>query len=250
MQVMGNSQPLVLLHGWGWHSGIWQPLLPYLAEKFQLFLIDLPGFGKSPLGNFRYQEAEIADLLLAHVPEKAHWLGWSLGGMIAWNIALHHPERVNSLITVASSPKFLHADNWPGVDTLVLKNFSDLLLQDQHKTLHDFLELQLRGSANKHELLPELKQIFSNTKFSPDALQMSLQLLQKMDLRAQLNKLSVPSLHLFGSHDTLVPTDVAALIAPQLQSGKCEVIKRSGHLPFLSQQEKFLELIFNFILNN
>ena len=115
-------------------------------RKFQLFLIDLPGFGKSPLLTDDYTFENIISLIFKHVPEKAAWLGWSLGGMIAWWAAIHYPEKVTRLITIASTPKFMSDSNWPGVSEVTLEKFSAALTTNYEKTLQDFLALQLRGS--------------------------------------------------------------------------------------------------------
>lgn len=56
----------------------------------------------------------MAEAVLQQAPDKAIWLGWSLGGLVASQIALTHPERVQALVTVASSPCFSARDEWPG----------------------------------------------------------------------------------------------------------------------------------------
>src|SRR5688572_28462426 len=95
--IRGQGFPLVLLHGWGFNSNIWQPLIPQLENKYQLFLIDLPGFGKSE-SILNYSFDYIIPNLLAKTPKEAYWLGWSLGGLIAMAIAIHSPLRVKKLI--------------------------------------------------------------------------------------------------------------------------------------------------------
>src|ERR1700676_4457936 len=97
-ETMGQGPPLVLLHGWGWHSGIWQPLLPELAKYYQITMIDLPGCGHSVLLSDSYNLEILATQLLQVAPPLATWLGWSLGGLIAMWMALHYPARVNKLI--------------------------------------------------------------------------------------------------------------------------------------------------------
>ncbi|MEO8963089.1 MAG: alpha/beta fold hydrolase, partial [Gammaproteobacteria bacterium] len=205
LKIIGNGRPLIMLHGWGWSSDIWQSLVPYLAEEFQLFLIDLPGFGKSPLVTENYDITAISELLCEITPENALWLGWSLGGMMAWYIAIHHPTRVSRLITVASSPKFVSAENWPGVSLPTLDKFSSSLLFNQQKVLQDFLELQLRGSNRHPELLQSLQNQISAVKTSVPALMGGLNLLRDLDLRSQISDITCPALHVFGSHDMLVP---------------------------------------------
>ena len=246
VETIGAGPPLVLLHGWGWHSGIWDPLLPVLSKKFQVYSLDLPGFGKSPLVTENYAIDAILPLILDAVPPKANWLGWSLGGLIAWHIAIHMPERVTQLITVASSPKFVQSPQWPGMRESTLQQFAHSLTTNYQQTLHDFLTLQLRGSAKNQVLFTQLQQQLARSKPTElPALLGGLALLEQIDLRNKLHQTPSKSLHIFGSHDVLVPAQVADLIQPQLPQGKCIIINRAGHIPFLSQTDVFLEALFS-----
>lgn len=247
VDIIGKGNPLILLHGWGWNSRIWESLVPQLAEKFQLFCIDLPGFGKNHLISTSYNIIDLADLLLAVTPVKSAWLGWSLGGMIAWHIALNHPERVTRLITVASSPKFIGTENWPGVPLPTLEKFSRLLQENYQKTLREFLELQLRGASKSNELFAQLQPHIIHAPHALPALTEGLNLLKNLDLRSNLDQQQCKSLHLFGSHDTLVPVSIAEKIKILSPQTHCVVVKKSGHMPFLSQQEIFIEVIEKFL---
>ncbi len=248
VDVIGKGYPLIMLHGWGWNSTIWEPLIPQLSEKFQLFLIDLPGFGKSSFLSTDYDMPHLKERLLEVTPDKGYWLGWSLGGMIAWYVALSHPERVTRLMTVASSPKFVAGDNWPGVSLPTLEKFSCMLQENYQKTLLEFLELQLRGAPRNKELFVELKSQILLTPHTLAALTSGLTLLQDLDLRTTLAKQQCKSLHLFGSHDTLVPVRVTEKIQALSSQADCLVIPKSGHMPFLSQQSVFVEAVERFFL--
>jgi pimeloyl-[acyl-carrier protein] methyl ester esterase len=243
IERIGEGYPLVLIHGWGWHSGIWQPLIPILKNHFEVFLIDLPGFGKSADLGDAYTFENIAEQLLPRIPTSAAWLGWSLGGMLAWWLAIHFPERVSHLITVASSPKFVADHEWPGVSLTTLKKFSDALVNDYQKTLTEFLALQLRGSPQLEKFLPVLQQQLKNTPATAlPALLGSLNLLYDTDLRADLKKVICPSLHIFGQLDTLVPASIAPFSEQQNKS-ICHVVGRTGHIPFLTHSEEFLGVV-------
>lgn len=248
LDIMGQGPPLVMLHGWGWHSGIWQPLLAKLKQTNQLYLIDLPGFGKSPLFTGDYTLEKMASLLLTVAPPKAHWLGWSLGGLVAQWIAIHFPERVTKLISVTSTPKFIRDSEWPGIEISTLEKFSDFLIIDHHKTLQDFLELQLRGSQNKDVLFAELQKIIvATSRSSLPALLGGLKLLRETDLRKVAKKIECPSLYIFGQRDTIVPAALAHLLQSFVPHGQFEIIHRTGHMPFLSQQEAFFALLSQFL---
>lgn len=109
----GNCH-LVLLHGWGLNAKVWDCITPQLASHFTLHLVDLPGYGRS--GGFGAMSLEeMAQRVLEKAPERAIWLGWSLGGLVASQVALSHPDRVQALVTVASSPALALTTAGPGL---------------------------------------------------------------------------------------------------------------------------------------
>lgn len=114
---------LVLLHGWGLNAEVWRCIDEELSSHFTLHLVDLPGFGRSR-GFGALSLADMAEAVLRQAPDKAIWLGWSLGGLVASQIALTHPERVQALVTVASSPCFSARDEWPGINRTCWRDFS------------------------------------------------------------------------------------------------------------------------------
>lgn len=246
LDIKGNGIPLILLHGWGWHSGIWDELLFDLQQKFQVFAIDLPGCGKSPLSSKNYSFEEIVPLLLEVTPANAIWLGWSLGGLFAYWIAIHHPEKISRLVIVSSSPCFIANENWPGVAATALDKFSNLLQADHHSTLLDFLELQLRGSHQRDAQLRHLKNKYQQYKCNQAALTGGLELLRNTDLRKELCNIQCPNLHIFGQRDTIVPVSIATHLS-QWITGQIKIIKQTGHMPFLSHRTEFLNDLYSFL---
>ncbi|MDA6076661.1 alpha/beta fold hydrolase [Edwardsiella anguillarum] len=73
-----GKRDLVLLHGWGLNAEVWRCIVPQLSAQFRLHLVDLPGYGRSG-GDTPYSLAEMTQRVLAQAPERALWLGWSLG---------------------------------------------------------------------------------------------------------------------------------------------------------------------------
>lgn len=247
--TLGCGEPLVLIHGWGWHSGIWQSLLPQLTTQYRVTLVDLPGFGLSPnIPPQHYTLANIVELLLAVAPNSAHWLGWSLGGLLATAVALHAPHRVRSIINVTSSPCFTQEEDWPGMKSATLQNFAELLSNDYQKTLRDFLILQLHGTANARPLLRQL-QTDVLYKYVPEvaSLAASLQLLRQNDLRLSLAQLQCPSLYIFGRLDALIPVVVVPRLQCYLPKAKYAIIEQASHMPFLSHSAEFMRLLNGFV---
>jgi pimeloyl-[acyl-carrier protein] methyl ester esterase len=246
-RIIGHGEPLVLLHGWGWSSSIWEPLIPLLSQYFQVVMIDLPGFGQSQLNIDAYTIEKIAPLLINIVPDPAYWLGWSLGGMLAWELALHFPLQVKKLVTVAASPQFLASADWPGVTAATLQKFADSLADDYKKTLLDFLTLQLRGNPTNAGLQLGLQQQLPSSDKPSPALALGLAYLHTTNFRDKISGLGCNSLHIFGNQDVLVPAKVSSLIEPQLPLGECKIILKSGHIPFLSQPDIFNSILLEFL---
>ena len=118
-QTIGEGDcHLVLLHGWGLNAQVWDCITPQLASHFTLHLVDLPGYGRS--GGFGAMSLEaMAQRVLEQAPPQAVWLGWSLGGLVASQVAIMRPERVQALVTVASSPCFAARDDWPESESIL-----------------------------------------------------------------------------------------------------------------------------------
>lgn len=250
----GNGLDMVLLHGWGMHSGIWHDLVPQLERDYRLHRVDLPGHGHSHAVSGRFDLAQLAGLIRDSVATQlqgpAVWLGWSLGGLAALQIALDDPQQVRALILVASTPRFTRAADWPqAMDPAVLENFADQLNADHQATLQRFLALQVKGSEDARGALRELRQrILDEARVDPVALQSGLAILQQADLRQRLPELnSLPLLWIHAGQDRLVPVEIqneALLQEPNMQR---VIMQGAGHAPFISRAEEFIQHIKAFI---
>ena len=244
---------MVLIHGWGMNAAVWEALPEALTADLRLHPIELPGHGGRPLlpprdGGPGTLNAW-ADACLDAAPERAVWLGWSLGGLVALAAGLRLPKQIQGLILMTATPRFVRAPDWPAaLPAETLAQFHQGLLADPAGTLTRFLALQVRGSEQARETLRGLRQRLA-TRPSPDpaALALGLDLLRKQDLRPALARLDVPSLWLFGSHDTLVPAAAAGPIERLFPSARTRVIPGAAHAPFLSHPAETGEAIDDFL---
>ena len=76
-----QPKELILVHGWGMHSGVWDAIMPGLLQQFQVTVVDLPGLGRSPIPGGEYDLDYLTHHVLQIAPRNAVWVGWSLGGM-------------------------------------------------------------------------------------------------------------------------------------------------------------------------
>ena len=180
-ETIGSGSELVLLHGWGAHSGVWIGLREALAENFTVTCIDLPGHGQSAYDkDVMGTLASLAEAVLAEAPLNAHWLGWSLGGLVAQQAALLEPARIEKLILLGSTPSFVMREEWPyAVDASVFETFYEELFSDADATLLRFISLQTRGSGQASEDVRMLKKVLLNPSPNNFALQDGLNLLRQ-----------------------------------------------------------------------
>lgn len=248
-KVVGQGQPLVLLHGWGVNAAVWQPVVELLSQHFRLYLVDLPGFGQSARLT-DYSLKSMSEAILHVVPKSAVWCGWSLGGLIATYTAINYPQRVAKLIQISSSVKFVADEKWPGVESVVFDNFLQGLQTDPKKTLSRFIALQAMGCASARKDSATFKKLLLDTEPAEyEALIAGLKLLAESDLRQSFKTLTCPCLCLFGQFDSLVPLKTRQETLLLLPSAHSQVFENSSHAAFISEADLFCHCVIDFIVD-
>jgi pimeloyl-[acyl-carrier protein] methyl ester esterase len=257
VESVGLGPPLVLLHGWGMHGGLFAPILPALATLHRVHVVDLPGHGHSPLASTAPAtlDAIVAaiDAALREIGPDSDAsldvLGWSLGGAVAMRWALAQPSRIARLVLVATTPSFIARENWPHAmrdDTL--RRFGDELRTAYRLTLNRFLTLQTQGSDDGRAALAALRrELFARGEPTPAALAQSLALLRAIDLRADAAAIRAPTLVVTGDRDTLAPREAAAWLASAIPHARFVDIVGAAHVPFLSHRDAFLAAVLPFL---
>lgn len=260
IEVTGQGEPLVMLHGWGMHGGIWGDAVAQLAQSFTVHNVDLPGHGysrgqksgdRSRKKNHEKLLDEIVDSLLARFDEPMSLCGWSLGGLIAQRWAARAPEKIRRLVLVASTPCFAARADWEyGMPQQTLAQFAADLEKNHAATLRRFLALQLRGSENERELLGLLRdKLSSHGEPQLAALRAGLDILRDTDLRPLLPGIGQPTLVIAGERDKLTPPPASRYLAQTLPNARVVEITGAAHLPFLSHSEIFVRQVKDFLKN-
>lgn len=242
-----EREPLVLLHGWGWDSDSWSPLLPALRNMTSVVTLDLPGFGDSP-ARPGLSWGQLLDLVERSLPPRAILMGWSLGGMLAVALAARCPERVSRVITLASNLRFVANNDWPqAMASADYEAFSRSFDEQPQTGLRRFLGLVACGDRHERDLRRALSDCQPAVERINPGWRASLALLAGVDNRGALAALRQPGLHLFAERDALVPLSAAAAL-PQLNPRqRIQVAPGAGHALHWSQPEWVAEQVRDFL---
>lgn len=248
-KTLGQGSRLVLVHGWGFDSAVWADLIAPLAERFRVTLLDLPGHGASRSVSMPDNLSSLSSMLACAVKGPAHWVGWSLGGMAALQLAADAPDMVRRLVLVDATARFVDAPDWPhGVKHEVLSRFAEGLKEDARGTLLRFVALQTLSCEDAGRVQRRLRaHLLARSALTSSALSAGLQILASADLRPLLPRVVCPTLLVVGERDTLVPPRACAATGQGMHHARIHVIRGAGHAPYLSHPEQFLRAVLEFL---
>lgn len=245
-QVGEGSVNIVLLHGWGFDSRVWDAQCENLAPTFRLTCVDLPGYGINrdiPKGSL----AETVDAIIDAAPSGATLVGWSLGGMLAIACVLRQPNHFSRLVLVGSTPSFTQRDGWPhGVDSAMLGGFRLALRAGGLSLIKRFGGLINHGDQNARDLTRLFNMIGEGESPATEALLQGLDWLRDLDLRAALPRLELPILVIHGACDPLMAVGGAKSMVESIPDGRLEIFEGAAHAPFFSNPERFAVCLRDF----
>jgi pimeloyl-[acyl-carrier protein] methyl ester esterase len=248
IESAGTGPPLVLLHGWAMHSGLFATLLPCLTDRFRVHRVDLPGHGLSASVT-PYTLDTIVTALAAAISgaegarvEPLTLLGWSLGGTLALHWARAQPARIGRLVLTGATPCFVARPDWlHGMAAATLQQFADELSISYRLTLQRFVALQVRGADHPRAVLAQLRgELFARGEPSREALRAALELLASTDLRGDLGAIGQATVVIAGERDALTPPRAGLWLAGALPRASFRLIPGAAHAAFLSHPAQFV----------
>lgn len=243
-----NQAPLVLLHGWGLGPSIWSALREALPAGRPVVTPTLPGHSGEGSTINAHLDAW-SDAIAADLPPGGVLCGWSLGGILAANIALRHPDRAACLVLVGTTPRFVAiageaASSWQhGLDAATVAGFIDGFRREPATIQRRFVALQALGDTNRRAVTTALNQSLADAERHAEALAGGLDLLAHVDLRETMPRLRLP-VHIFhGAHDALMPLGAAHWLVDHIPGARLTVFPDCGHAPFLSRPTEFVDAL-------
>ena len=257
----GDGPVVVLVHGITSTSATWANVLPYLAERFTVIAPDLLGHGESakPRGDYSLgaYASGIRDLLIALGHERATFVGHSLGGGVAMQLAYQFPEHCERLVLVSSGglgreiTPLLRAASLPGSE-LVLPFLADDRLLGIGRAVgralgriglrvHTDLGEVLRGHASLSD--GDTRAAFLHTlRTIVDPMGQRVSAGDRLYL-AQ----AIPFLLVWGERDAIIPVAHARAAHDLVPGSRLEVFPQAGHFPHLDDPLRFVRVLIDFI---
>jgi len=235
-----SARAVVLLHGWGFHGGIWKDFTHSLrGAGREVHVVNLPGHGNAPMSDPSLEG--FVSHVQESVPTGAVWVGWSLGGVVAMAAAASSGT-VGALTLISASPRFIIGTDWPhAVAPERLAELETSIQQEWRGAWSRFLTLQLRGLDNA--TIRRFRAEMLAYPPSQDALTAGLQILRNTDLRSQLVRITCPVSVVLGGKDPLVPVEMSVDLSKLCPHWKIDCLPVAGHLPFLTHPAEVVSRI-------
>jgi 3-oxoadipate enol-lactonase len=244
-QVEGQPQGpgLVFINSLGCDLHIWDRVAPSFNERYQVLRYDKRGHGRSdvPAGPYtiRDHSSDLASLLQALGIESAALVGISVGGLIAMDFALQHPEQPRSLILSDTAPKIGTTEGWEERIRLVREQGMSAIAETIASRW--FTPVFKEGSPSEYHGYLEM---LSHT--SPEGYAATCAALRDADLRAAVPAIAAPALALVGAADQTVTPEATHTWAARLPNARVTVIENAAHLPCIEQPGAVVEAIQGF----
>jgi pimeloyl-ACP methyl ester carboxylesterase len=246
------KESLVLLHGFLSSSFSFRHLIPLLKEDYNVISVDLPPFGKSgKISSFKYSyenlAATVVELMKSLGIHEFNVVGHSMGGQIAMNILLHHPDHAKKGILLCSSG-YLKKASLP----LVLSSYIPYFhLYVKFHLARSGVKQNLQNVVYDHSMINDEMLYGYLTPFLEDDIFKALTMMirhREGDLSSEeLRKIKAPCLLIWGEHDRVVPVRIGRKLNNDLKNSELIILKETGHLVPEERPEDVHQLINRFI---
>jgi pimeloyl-ACP methyl ester carboxylesterase len=239
--------PLVLIMGMSGTSLHWgEPFLELLRKDFDVIAYDHRGVGASTPLDGGVTTAQMADdaaaLLGALELDSAHVVGISMGGMIAQELALNHPERLRTLTLGCT---YCGGEGSSQASPADLAGLVEAMGSgDRERALRAGWEINVSPTmAADDDAYATFREIAERRAVAVTVIMQQLQACMAHDTNARLAQIATPTLVIHGTEDRLLPVQNGRLIASRMPGARLEIFDGVGHLFFWEQPERSAELV-------
>ncbi|MGA3115667.1 MAG: alpha/beta hydrolase [Syntrophobacteraceae bacterium] len=247
----GAGHPLLLIHGLGTSRLIWWKQIQIISRKYRLLNMDNRDAGDSAPGTGPYTIADMADDAAGLIRNlecgPTYVMGWSMGGYIALELSLRHPELVDKLILVATSAGgsayfppgqevaalLMPRDN-EDIETLVRRVYPHITAPGYMNSHPEDLDTAVRNAESKPMPFPSFQRHLGAIMMWPGA-------------TGRISGISQPTLVVHGTEDPLLPYRNGLSLSTMIKGAKLLTYTNVGHLPPIEASERFNGDVMEFL---
>jgi 3-oxoadipate enol-lactonase len=243
----GSGPPLLLIMGMSGSALSWgEAFLDALGQDFETIVYDHRGIGASSRLDGPLTIAQLAEdtaaLLAALELDSAHVLGISMGGMIAQELVLSHPEQIRTL-TLGCTYCGGEGSALAGED--VLRRLAEAMSSgDRARAIRTAWEVNVSPSfAADEDAYARFVEIAQRRAVAVEVIMAQMQAIAGHDTSARLPSLALPTLVLHGTLDQMIPVQNGHMIAGLIPGSRLEIFDGVGHMFFLERPEQAADLV-------
>jgi 3-oxoadipate enol-lactonase len=242
----GNGPVVVLLHCLGVDHHLWDIAANGLERDFTLLSYDFPGHGETPVPSHSYGVEELSDQLAGVLSRegvtRAHIAGISLGGLVAQHFAAHHPDMVDRLVLIDTTPRYID-----DMRKMWVERAATARAKGVPALVDDLLQIWFtQGFLATNPLAVQyVRDTFART--SGEGYALACEALGAAELRAYARKIAAPTLVVCGDNDVPPFLDAARWLTETIPHARLSWLGPARHASILEQPEAFCRVVREFL---
>lgn len=253
-RIAGSGKPLVLIHGWAMHAGVWQGFSDRLAERCTIIEVDLRGHGASRAmkgpHTFEQYARDLIELLGHLGLRDTALLGWSMGASLIMKMYALGYRGTGAVVLIGANPSLVQREGYEsGLAPVIVKRLLRQLQRDYPAGLQTFLGLLCTEKEHERFSADAAYRSAMDTSAcpGPEVALSTLACLQGEDLRATTAYINAPTLIVHGDRDEICLSAAGRFLAGSIPGARLLMLSQTGHMPFISRRETVEEAVLNFL---
>lgn len=254
-KIKGEGNPFVLIRGLSSSLDSW-PIysIEEFSKSFKTVLFDNRGAGRTSIPEGKYSSQLMASdtigLMDALKIKKAHILGYSMGGCIAQEIAINHPNRVSKLILASSWSGPAHGIVTPNPEENPFPKMISLIKQKKFEEMARTLTNALFPEdfkKNNPQIIETVVKNYMAHPPSPRGFEGQRAYVETFETYDRLSEINIPTLILHGAEDKILPVENAKILAEKIPTAQLHIFKNAGHGVIIQELKAWTNEILNFL---
>jgi sigma-B regulation protein RsbQ len=255
VKVSGRgARPLVFAHGFGCDQNMWRFVAPAFEDDYRVVLFDYVGSGKSDLRAYDPARYSTLEGYARDVLEVCHalrlngvtFVGHSVSSVVGLLASIEEPQLFSGVVMIGPSPCYVNdpPDYRGGFERADIEGLLELMDRN-YIGWANFLAPVVAKNPERPEIARELEESFCST--DPRVARRFAETTFLSDNRADLPRVSVPSLIMQCSEDAIAPAEVGAYLSRHLPHSTLRVLEATGHCPHMSHPEETIRVIKEYL---